>query len=208
MSVTEDREFVGHLLDTYAANAWRRGVASSEPDRGVPRGMQVGEVDAEGWVDWRILPSTLDETNVTVLETEFGVRLPPTFRAYLIARFHLFDQVQSRHYDQSIIMTDTPLGRPLEPLRGLMKSWRPLIDAGFVPFAQWGDGWGPICFDVRKKRADGECPVVWMDHEAIIAFGTAGCRNRELLLSLVRPLHASCREFLIDVFGRADHVSS
>jgi hypothetical protein len=139
---------------------------------------------------------------VTAIETEFGVQFPPLFQAYLLARFQLFDQAQSRRYNQQVLITDTPAGKALRPLLGLMSAWRPLIDAGFVPFAEWGDGWGPMCFDNAERRADGECPVVWMDHEALIPLGTERCRQREAVLPLAQPLYGSCREFLMDVFGR------
>jgi hypothetical protein len=199
----DDSAFVGQLLDTYSIDGWRMGVAAEDPaGAGVPPEMQVGEVNADGWVEWRVLPSTLKEADVGALESEFGVQFPPVFRAYLLARFQLFDQVRSRRYDQQVFMTDTPAGKPLKPLRELMKAWRPLIDAGFVPFAQWGDGWGPMCFDAVQRRADGECPVVWMDHEALVPLGPDICRHREAVAPLVQPLYDSCRDFLLDVFGR------
>ncbi len=203
MTVADDSAFVGQLLDTYAIDAWRMGVAAEDPaDAGVPPEMQVGEVNTDGWVEWGVLPSTLKDADVGALEREFGVQLPPVFRAYLLSRFQLFDQVRSRRYDQQIFMTDTPAGKPLRPLRELMKAWRPLIDAGFVPFAQWGDGWGPMCFDAIQRQADGECPVVWMDHEALVPLGPEECRRREAAAPLAQPLYDSCREFLLDVFGR------
>lgn len=203
MAVSNDSVFVGQLLDEYAIDAWRMGVAAEDPaDAGVRPAMQLGEVNAEGWVRWGVLPSTLKERDVVALENEFGVQFPPVFRAYLLARFQLFDQVRSRRYDQQIFITDTPEGKPLKPLRELLKAWRPLVDAGFVPFAQWGDGWGPMCFDGLQRRADGECPIVWMDHEALVPLGPEVCRRREVVAPLVQPLFDSCRELLLDVFGR------
>src|SRR5262245_51922061 len=154
MAVANDSAFVGHLLDAYASDAWRMGVAAEDPaDAGVPQEMQVGEVNEDGWVEWRVLPSTLKEADVGALENDFGVQFPPVFRAYLLARFQLFNQVRSRRYDQQIFMTDTPAGKPLRPLRELLKTWQPLIDAGLIPFAQWGDGWGPMCFDAVQRRS-------------------------------------------------------
>src|SRR2546422_9633751 len=111
MALSEDIAWVGQVLDTYAADDPRRGVASKSPqDSGVPVEMQVGQVDADGWVEWRVLPSTLSEADVTQLEKRFGIQLPPLFRAYLLARFHLFDQVTSHRHDQLILMTVTPAG--------------------------------------------------------------------------------------------------
>lgn len=203
MTAAKDITFVGQLLDAYAVDAWRKSVASQDPkDAGVPSEMQVGLVDEEGWVEWRVLPSTLTEADVAAVEMEFGATFPPLFRAYLLARFQLFDQVKSRRHDQQIFMTDTPSRKPLKPLRELMKTWQPLIDAGYIPFAEWGDGWGPMCFDTSKRGTDGECPVVWMDHELLIPLGADKCRQRESVVRLAQPLYGSCREFLLDVFGR------
>jgi hypothetical protein len=203
MTLAEDSAFVGRLLDAYAVDACRMGVASQSPkDAGVPTVMQVGEVNGDGWVEWRVMPSTLTDAEVTALEKEFGVQFPPLFRAYLLARFQLFDQVHSHRHHQMVFMTATPAGKPLKPLRDLMKGWRPLIGAGYIPFAQWGDGWGPMCFDSLRRGDDGDCPVVWMDHELLIPLGADRCRHRESVLPFAQPLYDSCKEFLEDVFGR------
>lgn len=204
MSVAEDIVFVGQLLDAYSVDAYRMGVAM-KPDKhlGIPPEMQVGEVDDEGYVIWQVLPSTLRQSEVTAVEKEFGVTFPPLFRAYLLARFHRFDQVKSRHYDQQIFMTDTPSVKPLKPLRDLLLAWRSLIDADFVPFAQWGDAWGPMCFDRATLDVNGDSPIVWMDHEALVKLNPKQFWQRESVLPLAQPLYGSCREFLLDVFGRS-----
>lgn len=201
MSFDDDSRFVGQLIDAYATRACRMDVAADHPaSTGVPPEMQVGEVDEEGWVEWRVMPSTLRETELQAFETEFGVQFPPVFRAYLLSRSHLFDQVHSSRYEQLIFMTATPAGRPLKPLRGLMEGWQPLIDAGFIPFAEWGDGWGPMCFDSVQRRADGDCPVAWVDHEVLVPLGPEEYRRRETVLPLMQPLYDSCRDFLRDIF--------
>jgi hypothetical protein len=70
MAVAEDIAFVGQLLDDYAKDAWRMNFATQDPeDRGVPPEMQVGDVNAEGWVEWRVLPSTLTAADVTAVES-------------------------------------------------------------------------------------------------------------------------------------------
>ena len=202
MGLAEDTAFVGSLLDAYGAGACKMHVAAEDPeDAGVPPEMQAGAVNEDGWVEWRLLPSTLSEADVAAVEREFGVEFPPLFRAYLLARFHLFDQAKSERYDQQILMTDTPANRPLTPLRELLTAWRPLIGAAYVPFAQWGDGWGPMCFDARARATDGDCLVVWLDHERVIPLGEEAWRRREAMQPLAEPLYGSCREFLVDVFG-------
>jgi hypothetical protein len=193
--------FVGRLLDNYAVHACKMSVAATNrADAGVPVEMQAGNVNKEGWVEWRVLPSNLNECEVTATEMEFAVQFPPLFRGYLLARFHMFDQVKSRRYNQLIFMTDTPAGRPLKPLRDLMLAWRPLISAGYIPFAEWGDSWGPMCFDGFRRGTNGDCPIVWMDHELIIPLGVEACQHRDKVLPFAQPLYDSFSEFLIDVF--------
>lgn len=202
MGIEEDTAYVGRLLDAYAAGADKMHVAAEDPeDGGVPPQMQVGGVDEHGWVEWRPLPSTLTEMDVAAVEREIGVELPPLFRAYLLARLHLFEQVRSAQHDQLIMMTDTPANRPLVPLQDRLTAWRPLIDAGYVPFAEWGDGWGPMCFDIHARGSDGDCPVIWIDHERVLPLSEQQCRRREVVQPLAERLYPSFRAMLVDVFG-------
>jgi hypothetical protein len=202
MALAEDIVFVGQLIDAYGVEVDRMGVAATRPEgSGVPAAMQVGEVNADGWAEWRVMPSTLSEAELTEFENKFRMQLPPIFRAYLLARFHMFDQVTSRRYDQLILMSDTPAGKPFAPMLLLLKTWGPMIDAGFIPFAEWGDSWGPMCFDTERRAPDGDCPVVWMDHEALASLSDEQWRMRKKVLPLAQPLYESCRELLLDVFS-------
>lgn len=197
----EGATWVGELIDAYAADTSGLSVAMVFPADGVPLTMRAGEIDADGWVEWRVRPSTLGDDDVDRLEAEYRVQFPPAFRAFFQARFHLFDQVHSRRHDQLVLMPSVPEDDPLGPIRGSLAAWRPLIAAGYIPFAEWGDGWGPMCFDADRRDNDGDCPIVWLDHEALHALGPDGYEGRETLVPLARPLYASCREFLLDVFG-------
>ena len=87
-------------------------VASEGGGAGVPPEMFEGDVDDEDWVAWRMLPSTLSDSDVSQMETEFAIQLPPLFRAYLLAGFQLFDQIQSSRHDQLIFNTDVPSNNP------------------------------------------------------------------------------------------------
>ena len=200
MSLTTDLEYVRSALTSFGENYYRMGVASVDGSGGVPPEMFNGEINDEGWVEWKMIPSTLTLDDVHELESEFSIELPPLFQAYLLAWFHLFNQVHSAKFDQLIFNTDVPSKQSLSPLRELIQGWEPLLSAGYIPFAEWGDGWGPMCFDTENRNDDRDCPVVWMDHERLIPLGEEACRNREVVLPLVNPLYASYREFFEDVF--------
>src|SRR5213593_431150 len=106
MSTSQQSERIGQLLDSHFARVGaisRRSVASQSPkDYGVPQDMWAGPVNSGGWVDWKLLPSSVTEADISEFESRFGITFPPSFRAYLQARFHCFDQVHSARYDQLI----------------------------------------------------------------------------------------------------------
>lgn len=44
-----------------------------------------------------------------------------------------------------------------------------LVPAGFVQFGKGADlNYDPVCFDLRARRQDGDCPIVMFDHEEIL----------------------------------------
>jgi|SRR5579864_4003726 len=99
MSDPAEIQRIGQMIDEYYARVDpidRRGVASSKPsDRGVPPEMWAGPVSPDGWVDWKLLPSTLTSADVLTLESEFADAFPPSFQAYPQARFHCFDRCKA-----------------------------------------------------------------------------------------------------------------
>ena len=203
MGLTEDIQFVRSLLEAYSEGYDRMGVAAENGGSGVPPEMFDGPINDAGWVAWRMLPSTLSNADISHLEDEFTVTLPPLFRAYLLAGFQLFDQIHSSRHDQLIFNTPVPANDPLGPLRRELTGWRSLIDASLVPFAEWGDCWGPMCFDTQQRLHDGDCPIVWLDHELLIPLGEQQCRVRESVAPHINPIFDSYADFLTDTFSVA-----
>lgn len=204
MSDADQVAQIGQMIDRYTAASnpmLLRGVASQRPsDRGVPPDMWASKVDREGWVTWRVMPSTLHASDIDQLQLDFSVVFPPLFRAYLLARHHCFGQVQSLKHDQLIMFPDLPTREPLHSLRQSLHAWKFLLPAGLIPFAEWGDGWGPMCFDTQSRHGDGECPILWLDHEQIIPLGEKAS-DRQVLRRLEMPLYGSFRDLLEDVFA-------
>ncbi len=200
MGLAEDVAEIGRLIDAYDG---RCPACHVIVDGQLPPPEMRGELlSSPGWVECRVLPSTLTLTDVVVLEREYGIEFPPAYRAYLLARFHLHDQVHAhRHDDQLIFWTAVPSRDSFRPLRERIDQWRPLIDAGYIPFAEWGDAWGPMCFDTAQRRPDGECPVVWMDHDLLHRVVLDRCGERQNLEPLAQRLYDSSRELILDVFS-------
>ena len=205
---------VSARIDAFAAGAHpiqMSDVAAEDgSDRGVPRAMWDGPVDDEGWVRWKVLPADVSAADLAALEAQFAVRFPPIWAAYLRARCHCFDQVKSeRHGGQLVGLPAAPAGRALEAQTSLLKVNTPLERAGFVPIAVWGDGWGPACFDATRRGADGDCPVVWFDHELLVGLSRAGrLGDRAAVEPLAQPLYGCVRDLLKDLFAAPNGAGS
>jgi hypothetical protein len=60
-----------------------------------------------------------------------------------------------------------------------------------------------MCFDTRRRHQDGDCPILWLDHEEVIPLGEKAS-VRANLARLEKPLYDSFAELLQDVFGHDD----
>jgi hypothetical protein len=142
----------------------------------------------DDWVGWKPISSTVTDSDLNALEHETGLAFPPLYRDFL----------QYQHFAAL-----TEQGVRFEPhlcdeWRGILRkayfrSWprERILDLGLLPFGDEAlmDA-GPVCFDTRRRVADGDCPIVFWDHEWV---GTkkevqqmfSGCRKMFECLSLV-----------------------
>jgi hypothetical protein len=196
MGLAEDVAEIGRRIDTLTArNPWCVVVVD---DDNPPPEIRGETLDSPGWIVSRVLPSTLTEIEVVAVEHLLGVQFPPSFRAYLLARFHLIDQCHAASFQNQLVCWPcVPSRQSFDPVVRYVRSWRALLGAGYIPFAQWGDGWGPMCFDTARRAPDGECPVVWMDHELL----HGPLHHRSHVEPLARPLYANSREMIFDLFA-------
>ena len=64
---------------------------------------------------------------------------------------------------------------------------------GFVPFGKGPDtSHDPVCFDFKRRQTSGDCPIVRLDHEAILCHGRIGAVTelapnfRSLVISTIK----------------------
>src|SRR3954465_6326514 len=157
---------VGSWLDRlYASRAHFElvGEPLGDPeDRGVPKAMQHGDVESDGYVRWRMLPGSLGAEALKPIEARTGP-LPSAFKEWMTARHHLFHQIRTtRHL---VTLPATPVHAPTRDLEQTIEAWGALVDAGWLPIGDYGGGAGPLCLDLRARRENGDAPVVWFDHE-------------------------------------------
>lgn len=171
-----------------------RGVAQEPPlsskGFGVPPAMFDGAVDSEGWVQWKMLPSTMTEDDVIKIEALLPGQFPPLFRAYLITRFTM--SIETR----TLRLPALPSDNPFEELLSEMRAWSSLFTSGYVSFARDGNDAGPLCFDFQNRLSDGDCPIVLFDHEHLINLGAEQCGQRKKVTLYAEPVFKSFRDLL------------
>jgi hypothetical protein len=158
-----------------------------------------GDFRKDDWCDVRTLPSPVTETDLNDLEALVGAQFPSPVRAFLGARCHCMDQLHARsHRNQLVLWHMQQPSDPLAEVRAFLKAHRDFSGVGFVPIAQWGDGWGPMCFDALAPRDSDEDAVVgWFDHER---FTPEFAFSRAAVEPLFKPLYPSTRAFFRDAF--------
>lgn len=131
---------------------------------GLPKAMLDSTIAPENdWVGWKAIPSTVTATDLDTLEKEIGLAFPPLYRKFLGYRHFLaLTEVGvsfTRHLSDS-------WGNELR--KSYFYSWDQsrILDIGLIPFGSESlmDA-GPVCFDTRRRNSDGDCPVVFWDHE-------------------------------------------
>lgn len=181
-------------MDSYASKIQLILVAKMPPfdakDGGVPPSMFDGEVDAEGWVKWKMLPSTLTEDDVAEIEKMLPGQFPPLYRAFLTTRFTM--DIETPEIRLPALPSDNPLGDLLMELRG----WSALFPAGYVAFAEDANDSGPLCFDFNSRLVNGDCSVVVFDHEHLINLGEEACGERKNVFPYAKLVYNSFRELL------------
>jgi hypothetical protein len=147
----------------------------------LPEPMQDLSIPPSGdWTAWRPVPSTVTDADLDALERETGFAFPPLYREFL----------QYQHF-VSLTETGVRFEHHLcndwrETLRkSYFRSWprERILNVGLLPFGDEAfiDA-GPVCFDIRHRLPDGDCPVVFWDHESV------GSKKE------VQQLFSSCRK--------------
>lgn len=148
--------------------------------------MYVGEIDEDGWVDWKFIESKISTDDIKKLEEQLGVKIPKEIKQYFLISFHhMVEQINNGDYLLSLV--PFPAESPFSEFSDLINAWSQLPKFGYIPFAQYQDGCGPICFKVEDKS------IVWFDHE-VMPFEPVNY-NSDLLKANENVLHKNIHEF-------------
>lgn len=189
MVSSDDRAFIEEFLDRYAEHLRSEDMMvlparlpSDDPeDGGVPPEMMEGEIDSEGWVRWKMLPSRVSEEQIRNLEERLPGPLPPLFRAYLTTRFTMDVEWGE------VRLPGVPSDNPLQEIERAIDDHDFLLGDGYVAFGDSSNDIGPLCFDMHDRLPDGDCAVVLFDHEYLGPFidSTGSREDLELIADYV-----------------------
>jgi hypothetical protein len=130
----------------------------------LPDSMRDTSIPAsKDWIGWKPVTSTATDAELDALEKETKLPFPPAYRDFL----------QYLHFvglTETGIRFETHLcSEWREKLRrAYFQSWprERILDIGLLPFGDESQmDAGPVCFDTRSRLQDGDCPVVFWDHE-------------------------------------------
>ena len=120
------------------------------------------------------------EDSIAALEQRLPSPLPPAFRA-LVSRYSFlaFEICSVEIFDNTGEESRDDWAYRLFADKTLSAT---LLTSGYLQFARPATGsYDPICFDTKRKRGDGEYPVVWIDHEGIL------CRDKIVVRAELAP---------------------
>lgn len=126
-----------------------------------PAEMKASEIDNDGWIEWKPIKGTLQESDYRKLERKYSVLFPKSFINWHKSYYFL---------DADCSILRLPISsptRPLEDLEGNLNWFIPeqLIPQNLYPFADDGNDAGPLVFDGREPIMDNEFPIRVYDHE-------------------------------------------
>lgn len=135
----------------------------------------------DDWIGWKPVPSQVTDADLNELEVQAGTAFPPLYRSFLRYK-HFIDLTEfgvrfERH-------TSSDWKRVLTA--AIFDQWEPerTIGRGLLPFGSetFMDA-GQVCFDTRARLPDGDCPVVFLDHEWVDTY-----REIQLMFSSSRKM--------------------
>jgi hypothetical protein len=184
MVLSVDLLEVGRLLDVWDARCGPH--LTVDP----PTEVLVGEVDPDGWGEWRMIPSPVTPANLHALEGVLGVPLPPFYRAFLCCRV-----VLGLDFGDYTLPSIWPGAQPLSDVLARLQSG---YAYGYLEFASARGCGDPVCFDLHDLADDGDYGIVVFNHDVVPDAARSDTRALRKYAASVAP---SFRVFLTNLLA-------
>lgn len=144
---------------------------------------------------WKPAVASTNRAALAELHKALPASLPPLYEQLVLSYRWL--EVELRDF---AILFANPPGNGLKALLAKMTCDRAMTDVlfplGLIPFGQASDGrYDPVCFDTARRAGRGDCPVMRIEHEAVL------CNQR---VSDSWEIAGSFRSFVEAVVAKAD----
>ena len=140
----------------------------------------VGAIDEFGWAEWQPAKVKTDPRFLDELYSKLPARFPPLFELLLLS--YRWAEVELQLYTLLGNPPGLDLSRFFEQISSDSGLWQCLIPAGYIQFAKGPDiDYDPVCFDIKARRKNKDCPIVKIDHEEIL------CNNRIKVVGELAP---------------------
>ena len=156
-----------------------------------------GGLDDSRWArqKWRPAAIATDPAALAPLYRKLPGRFPPLYESLALSYRWLEVEL-----GDTVRLLSNPPGPALQGLLEYITVDRVfvkvLLPLGLIPFGRGcGGSYDPICFDIKHRNAAGDCPVVRVEHEAVLC---------DLRLGKTWQVAASFRDLVGTVVGEAD----
>ena len=133
------------------------------PDPSMPAGMRDPDnPPMDDWLAWKPIQSTVTDDDINDLHAHFGGELPTSYIAFL-KHVHFYDLTERGvRFERHIVGEwKKRLIDRYDTYQQHFPDGSHLIPSGDESFMDAG----PVCFDFQDRHADGDCSVVFWDHE-------------------------------------------
>ena len=148
---------------------------------------------------WRPAPIPTPTSALAPPYLELPGRLPPIYER-LVLSYRWLDV----ELDGVVTLLANPPGSGLENLLKEMTADRVFVDVlfplGLIPFGRApGGSYDPLCFDTNRRHSDQDCPVVRVEHEAVLC---------NLRMGESSQVASSCRSMMEIVVNKAGQIQT
>lgn len=107
-----------------------------------------------------------------------------------------------KNKQMNIYLPEMPSDLPLKQIEFQLDVWKPLVDVGYIPFGDYEDGWGPVCFDIMNRNENDDCPIIWFDHEELFNSDFEKGKSRLELDKMKKELYSNFQELMNNLCGK------
>lgn len=142
--------------------------------------LATGETTESGQTPWTPKKMEVEQSCLEVLYAQLPAPFPPLFERLVLT--YRWAEVDIGTYTLLANPPGADLSRLFDQISKDRALWRALRPAGYIQFAKGPDvDYDPVCFDIKRRKKNRDCPVVKIDHEEIL------CNNRIKVVAELAP---------------------